>query len=119
MPNAAPADNAPIKIVSGTDTYHFCPPTQLLASPNTPSITTAAARVEYRMASSILEWPRILAMMEGMMGARPKMLKLKKVTMLFLMGFYSPAMRCNSSIIMIFRKPSLLRDSISTIYFDT
>lgn len=54
MPNAAPEAKAPIRMVSPTEMYHIMPPTQLLASPNTPkkkaavqivAITTPESRV--------------------------------------------------------------------------
>ena len=79
-------------IVSSIETYHFIPPTQLLAIPSTPRKKAATIIVAITMLSSIVYIPMPLATMEGMMGVSPKMAKLKKVTRLLVTGFSSPAM---------------------------
>lgn len=45
IPYAAPAANAPTMMVSITERYHFIPPTQLLATPNTPRKNMAVMMV--------------------------------------------------------------------------
>jgi hypothetical protein len=119
IPKAAPAAMAPMIIVSAMEIYHFIPPTQLLASPSTPRKKAATTIVAITMLSSIVYMPMPLATMEGMIGVSPKMTKLKKVTMLLVNGFSSPAMSWSSSIIMIFRKPSWFLLSICTISSET
>ena len=64
------------------------PPTQLLANPNTPKKNTETQIVAIMMPESSygLSWMR--ATIVGIKGVRPKMEKLKNVTMLLVKGFY-------------------------------
>lgn len=59
------------------------------------------------------------AIKKGIKGINPKIQKLKNVTKLFLKGFYSSGINCNSSIIITLKNPSLFVDKISTISFET
>ena len=81
------------------------PPTQLLAKPRTPKKHIATKIVEITTPWSKTYIYLALATIVGIRGVKPNKEKEKKVTMLFLMGLYSPAINCSSSIIMILRKP--------------
>jgi len=71
------------------------------------------------MLDSSVVIPMPWATIDGISGVKPKMSKLKKVTMLFVKGFSSPAMSWSYSIIIIFKNPSLFLLNISTISADT
>ena len=78
-------------IVSGTDMYHFIPPTRLFAKPITPKKKIETHIVAINTACYTVLVPPALAMTVGKIGIKPKRAKLKKVTILLVIGFYYPA----------------------------
>lgn len=88
-PNAAPAEIAPITMVSRLDIYHLALVTKLLLNPNTNkknAATNMVVSMKFLLSSILLTFAIII----GIKGMSPKMQKLKKVTKLFLKGFSSP-----------------------------
>lgn len=114
IPNAAPADIAPIKMVQAAEQYQEALVTKLLPKPSTNKKKTEIETVAIVYLSSNLK-SLAEAIRKGIKGMRPKMQKLKNVTILFLKGFYSSGIRWSSSIIITLKKPSLFLLRISTI----
>jgi hypothetical protein len=115
IPNAAPAEIAPITSVYKLDQYHFTLVTKLLPNPSTnkKKAETKITAIKYYLPGVSTSW--VLATIIGIKGIKPNMQKLKKVIRLFLIGFSSPEIICNYSIIMTFKNPSLFCTKISTI----
>ncbi len=90
IPNEAPAEIAPIMIVSKLEQYHLAPVTKLFPKPKTKRKNTATSTViQIKLLFKGISFT--LAANTGINGMNPKMQKLKKVMILFLIGFSSPA----------------------------
>lgn len=118
IPYDAPADSAPMIIVSRLDKYHLAPVTKLFPKPKMNKNRIATNDV-IQIKLLFIFMSLALATIVGIKGKNPKKQKLKKVTKLFLKGFSSSGISWSYSIIMTFKNPSLFLLKIWTISSDT